>query len=201
MERKILSSNIKKTPIEVLDSIQELSDHCFGEDKAFQDNLNKYNAQLFYVLDENKLQGFLATFIAKPDNEYVNKVLDQSPLKEIKNKILPCGFLYVIALVPDTPDKKVRGTGLSDALNNAGEEYFAKNNINKAMVYAWRYNGHATGARPLEKSGYKVIGTAERPWQTKCDSGQLICPHKDQNPKGRCDCQAVIYYKEGLLSR
>ncbi len=193
---KILSSNIKETPQEILDSIQKLSDYYFGEDKAFQYNLRKYDAQLFYVLDKNRVNGFLVTFIAKSDNEYVNKVFNQKDsMKKLKDKLFPFGFLYETAL-----EKELMGTGLSLDLVKMAEDFFIENKIDNSIAFAWQYNNRLP-AKILKRINYEVIDFVERPWQEKCDAGLLECPYKKDNPQGKCNCRAVIYYKTDLLSK
>lgn len=188
MKPDILSSNIKETPKSILDGAQELTDYYFGKDTAFIPNLKKNNAQLFYSLKDDELQGFAAAFIAYEGNEYLSKALDRTEeTKELKEKLFACGevgVLYIIAFKQEFQNQNNAIEFTKECMN-----YFEQNNVKQSLALAWDYNGKIPAHNSLIAAGYNQVADL-----TRCNAGTGSdgCPHK--TPEISCKCKSQVYY-------
>ena len=93
-------------------------------------------------------------------------------------------LIYTSAAVPRRHEHK----GVMHALAAAGLETARQEGYGSLFGSAWMYNGKSPIAGTFRVFGFKPLYKREKLWYNDPDYTCVVC-------KGRCTCDAVIYYK------
>jgi hypothetical protein len=173
-----------------LDVAKGLCDRCVGENLYTKDQLAsiiKQPTHYFYLLvtPERNAVGYIYFFLTDLDTMVsLSKVPREhlTALVQEKNPII--GNLQSIGIVEEYQHRQ-----LSTELIRFSLEYLQTDSaVDIAFGVSWKIDGYVPMEKTLRSLDFLYLMDTHRVWY---DNQNLICPYC----KGRCECDAAVYYK------
>lgn len=181
---------IRKLKPSDIDAAAELCGQCVGRNlysRAFLANILKRRSHYFYLLTApgEEAAGYIYFFLSNMDEISALYGIPRERLTAVSPKAdAVIGVLQSIGIA-----ERWRGQKLSARLMDFYLEYLqAEEPVGAAFGVFWKPEGRVPMEKNLKRTGFCHLEDVPRFWY---DVAELICPYC----KGRCICDAAIYYK------
>lgn len=174
---------------EEIEEASFLSDECVGKNlypkEEIAATLNDQE-KFFYLLKNEKDEtiGYIYYFLTNEEEIAKYSKLDINVFREVySNFDKKVGKIQSVGI-----KREYRGNELAVEMMQFILKEMKKANIDITFIVCWKPGGILPLGKTLAKCQFDYLTEAKKIWY---DDMELICPHC----KGRCSCDAEIYYK------
>ena len=174
---------------EEIEEASFLSDECVGKNlyptEEIAATLNDQE-KFFYLLKNEKDEtiGYIYYFLTNEEEIAKYSKLDINVFRELySNSDKKVGKIQSVGI-----KREYRGNELAVEMMQFILKEMKKLGIDITFIVCWRPGGFLPLGKTLAKCQFNYLTEAKKIWY---DDIELICPHC----KGRCSCDAEIYYK------
>lgn len=184
-----LSFSLEKIKEKDIERARILSDRCVGENLYSSEEIASTidsNERFFYLLQDQKGEavGYIYYYITTEKKIAEYSRLDESVFQSIpfhsKKKV---GKIQSVGV-----DYKYRGMGLATKMLEFILDEIKKLSLDVVFIVCWKPRGTIPLQKAIQECAFSFLSVAKNVWYNDTN---LICPYC----KGRCTCDAEVYYK------